>query len=133
MAGGYELAAFLAFGGVRTDNDQDGAGTLGRAADIGDVGRPGVLLIEVRAALWLDDDDEDGLAGPRVVEGNDGVGGELRRDDVVQVGRAERASRSSGNGMLRVARTSSTAREGCCRISSSGALWVTVRVGIASR
>ncbi len=89
MAGGYGLTAFLALGGVWTNDDEDGTGALGRAAHIGDVGRPGVLLVNVRAALRLDDDHEDGLAGPRVVEGDDGVGRELRGDDVVQVSRAE--------------------------------------------
>jgi hypothetical protein len=51
VASGDALAAFLALDGVWTDDNQDGAGTLGRAADVGDVGRPGVLLINVRAAL----------------------------------------------------------------------------------
>ena len=41
MSGGYALTAFLALGGVWTDDDEDSPGTLGRAADVGDVGRPG--------------------------------------------------------------------------------------------
>ena len=77
MAGGYDPAAFLALGGVGADDDQDDAGALGRAADVGDVSGPGVLLVNVRAALRLDDDHEDGVAGPRVMEGNDGVGREI--------------------------------------------------------
>src|SRR5277367_6528597 len=89
MTGGDAFTAVLTLGGVWTDDDEDGAGTLGRAADVGDVGRPGVLLINVCSALRLDDDHEDGLTGPRVVEGNDGVGREFRRNDVVQVSRTK--------------------------------------------
>jgi hypothetical protein len=81
---------------VWTDDDEDSPGTLDRAADVGDIGRPGVLLIGVIAALRLDDDREGGLAGRRVVEGDDGIGGEFGGDDIVQVGRAKPSLQTLG-------------------------------------
>jgi hypothetical protein len=79
----------MTFGGVWTNHDQDGARTFGRPADVGDVSRPGVLLVVVLAALWFDDDHEESLAGLGVVQGDDGVGREFHGDDVVQVSRAK--------------------------------------------
>jgi hypothetical protein len=84
MAHRDDLAAFLRFPGVGADDDEDGARAAGGLPDVGEVGGPGVGLGPVVAALRLDDDDQDGLPGRGVGDGDDRVGGELGRDDRVQ-------------------------------------------------
>jgi hypothetical protein len=78
------LAALLRLARVWADDDQDRARALDGLPDVSQVGGPRVGLGPVIAALRLDDDDQDGLAGRGVGDGDDRVGGELGRDDRVQ-------------------------------------------------
>ena len=56
----------------------------------GDVDRPGELLGRVVPALRFDDDDQSGLAGGLVGDDHDGIGQELHRHHLAQVGWTER-------------------------------------------
>jgi hypothetical protein len=60
------------------------------SADGGDVGRPRELLGRIVPALRLDDDDQNWLTGGRVGDHHDGIGQELGRNHLGQVGGTER-------------------------------------------
>jgi hypothetical protein len=96
VTGRDEAAALVSLSGVRTDNEQERTPAPEMPTGDGDVDRPGELLGRVVPALWLNDDDQHGLAGGLVGNDHDGVGQKLDRHSLTQVGGTKRDGDLSG-------------------------------------